>query len=399
MNTKKKLNILFLTARLPYPIIGGDRLKPYNIIKHLAKSHNVTLVSFYQGGEAPQEYTKALENLGAEVYAVPLYPIKAALNIFFTSLLKFPLEIGYYTQPKYKKLVDKLLSERNFDLGFSFFMRTAEYLKKEKFKRILMAEDCRTLYQKRSFEDSANIKQKLVRWWEFRMLKKYEPEIANYFDIVTLVTDEDINSMKAQNTNAKYKLLTNGVDIDYFTPPESSNQRNGVLFSGKMDVWANELMVKNIVEEIFPRILNEMPEAKLNIVGANPSKTIKSFQSNSISVTGTVPEVKPYLQNAQLFLHPHIGGSGIQNKLLEAMACECPVVTTPTGIQGIPATNYKDVLIGKDYDELAKHSIKILKNNDFSNQIGTNARKMIVETHSWDSVFISLEKLIEELGL
>jgi glycosyltransferase involved in cell wall biosynthesis len=203
--------------------------------------------------------------------------------------------------------------------------------------------------------------------------------------------------MKHNNGSVRYRLLTNGTDISYFSPPENSSGRKGILFSGKLDVWANVLMAENIVKNILPAIIKEIPGARLDIVGANPPKAILNLESDSVRIYANVPSVVPYLQNAELFLHPHTGGSGIQNKLLEAMACACPVVTTPTGIQGIPATNGKDVLIGANNSELASHALSLLRDKKLAANFGANARETIVSTHSWESVFETLDDIIYEI--
>src|SRR5574344_424207 len=217
-------------------------------------------------------------------------------------------------------------------------MRTAKYLKNEVgMKKILMAEDCRMLYQKRSYMESKNLIQKCIRLYEYFRLKKYEPEIMKKYDIVTFVTTNDINEMRKRLNTVDYRLLTNGTDVDFFVPPENFAQRNGILFAGKLDVWANVIMVQKIVKEIMPLIWKKLPEANLNIVGANPHNEILKFASKKVKIIPNVPSMLPYLQNASVFLHPHVGGTGIQNKLLEAMSCGTPVVTTPIGNQGIDA--------------------------------------------------------------
>ncbi|TAL67931.1 MAG: glycosyltransferase [Bacteroidetes bacterium] len=393
----KKLNILFLTARLPYPVIGGDRLKPFNILSYLAKEHNVTLVSFYQGKNVPDEYVNEMKKLGLEVHVILLNPVTASIRHFFKSFFKLPLEIGYYTQSEFKRIVDDLLNNKKYDLSFAFFMRTAEYLKNYKIKKILMAEDCRVVYQKRSYQSTKNIIQKLTRWWEFNRLLKYEPKIVEHFDLTTFVTEHDIDSMLNQNPTAKYRLLTNGTDINKFTTPQDFKQRKDILFAGKLDIWANVLMIRDIVNNILPEVRREIPDIKLNIVGANPSGEIKALESGSIKIIPNVPNMVPYLQNARVFLHPHVGGSGIQNKLIEAMACGCPVVTTKTGIQGIPATNGKDVLIGTSSEELAYNTLRLLKDDELAKTISENARKLIVGTHPWESVFEQLDKIMMEV--
>lgn len=392
------MRILFLTPRFPFPVVGGDRLKPYKVLSHLARNHRTTLVTFYQGHNLPDEYREEIEKLGVELFVVYLDPIKAGLRtIPLTLFSNQPLEIAYYNQPEFGYLVEKLVKERNFDLAFAFFMRTAEYLKHLPIKKILMAEDCRVLYQKRSYEESKNIKQKLVRFWEYKKLSEYEPEIVNFYDIVTLVTNNDIESMKLENPNGNYRLLTNGTDTEYFVPPENSERRNGILFSGKLDIWANVLMIEKIVNEIFPLVKEKVPQAKLKIVGSNPSKWIQSLESDSISIHKNVPTMLPYLQESELFLHPHSGGSGIQNKLLEAMSCACPVVTTKTGIQGIPVLNGESVLIGDTPEELANHTVSMLTNKELAKLMGYKSRKVILDNLSWDRVFKMLDDIIDEV--
>lgn len=391
---KNKLNILFLTARFPFPVIGGDRLKPYNLISHLAKHHNVTLVTFFHGSVIPEDYKKAMFDLGIDLHIVPLTSLIAGFNAT-KKLLKFPLEIGFYHSKKYKQIVDQLIHSKKFDIAFAFFMRTAEYLKNQDIKKILIAEDCRTLYQKRSYETSTNFLQKIVRLWEFKRLCKYEPKIVNHFNATTLVSTQDIDAMKKQNPKSKYFLLTNGTDIDYFKPDNNINRKD-IIFAGKIDVWANQLMIKKIVNDILPAIHKAIPDTKLNIIGANPPKSVLDLKSEKINVIGNVPEMLPYLQKAALFLHPHIGGSGIQNKLIEAMSSGCPVVTTPTGNQGINAEHGKHLLIGKNDSELAECAIKILLDKDFASMLSKNAREHIVNKLSWQSVFNELDKLISD---
>lgn len=394
------MRILFLTPRFPFPVVGGDRLKPYKVLSHLGKNYKTTLVTFYQGQKIPDEYKEEIEKLGVELFVVYLDPIKAGLRTLpLTLFSNQPLEIAYYNQPEFGFLVEKLTKERKFDLAFAFFMRTAEYLKHLPVKKILMAEDCRVLYQKRSYEESKNIKQKLIRYWEYKKLSSYEPKIVEYFDAVTFVTNNDIETMKLENPAGNYRLLTNGTDTDYFVPPQNPDKRKGILFSGKLDIWANILMIERIVKDIFPMIKQKVPEATLSIVGSNPPKRIESLESDSITLHKNVPSMLPFLQESQLFLHPHSGGSGIQNKLLEAMSCACPVVTTNTGIQGIPVKHLESVLIGKSNEEMAELSVQLLRDKDFALKIGESARKVILENLSWKRVFQMLDELIEEVVL
>jgi glycosyltransferase involved in cell wall biosynthesis len=392
----RRLKALFLTPRFPYPLIGGDRIKSYYLLKHLAKQHDTYLITFNHGGPASDSQIAAMNAIGVNVTSIPLNPIKAILRTGL-NLFRYPLEIGFYTQPEFLKAIKELNSSIQFDIGFAFFMRTAEYIKDYPFKKVLISEDCRTLYQYRSQKSSTNIIQKLVRYWEYKALSKYEPQITNLFDAVTLVTSEDMNALKELNPNAKIKLLTNGVDINCFTMPSEPNVRSGIIFTGKLNIWANQIMIKNIVRNIFPRIKAIHPEIKLKIIGANPPQSIKALANESIEIIENVPQMAPYLQRAALFIHPHEAATGIQNKLIEAMACGCPVVTTQTGVQGIQVENGKNVMIANDTEDMIQKCLLLLEDKELARQIGKNAHNLILETHSWDIVFRQMDEIIDEM--
>ncbi len=398
-DNNKKLNILFLTPRFVYPLIGGDRVKPFYLLSHLAKKHNVTLVSFFQGQDLPKSYIKTVQDLGLDLHYVVLNPVKAGANVLPRLLSKMPLEISYYYQPEYRKLANNLMKERDFDLGISFFMRTAEYIKKAKFKKILIAEDCRTVYQYRSYKESTDLKQRFIRWWEYKKLRKYEPHIVNFFDKTTLVSGEDVEGMKNLNSKADFSLLTNGVDIEAYKPPENQEARKGILFAGKLDVWANELTLRTIINDLMPIIRNEIEDIELFVVGAKPTTGIKEMakKHSFVKLYPDVPEMQPFLQSAQLFLHPHAGGSGIQNKLLEAMSCGCPVVTTPTGNQGIYGTHRENIMIGETIEDLGADTLEVLKDKELAEKLSINGRDWIVKTHSWDAVYNTVDDIINDV--
>ncbi|MEI6091703.1 MAG: glycosyltransferase [bacterium] len=393
----KSKNILFLTPRFPYPLIGGDKIKSYNLLKYLSKHHNVTLVSFNIDHSTTKEHIAAIEELGVKVIDVPL---NVKVGVFRTAgrlLTTAPLEVDFFTQPQFKKVVDDLLDNCDIDLAISFFMRTSGYLKNKSIPTILIAEDCRTLYMKRSYKESFNIFQKSVRYWEYRKLRNFEPKLMGNFDIVTFVTKEDIEYAKKQNPKPEYRLLTNGTDLTKFYPAENNKERKFILLTGKMDIWANHIMAKYIVKKIMPEVVKEVPNAKLMIVGANPTLDVRLLQSQYVEVTGNVPDLLPYLQKARVFLHPHSGATGIQNKLLEAMAAGCPVVTSNTGNQGIYAKHLQAALIANSTEEFVKYTIQLLKDDDLVEKLSKNCRKLIEETHSWEVVNEQMRGIIEEL--
>ncbi len=400
MPEQRKKNILFLTFRFPYPLYGGDRVKSYHILKHLAKNNNVTLVTFFQGEKLLDENIKAIEDLGIKLHVVPLKPIQAAIHSLFHNNPLNPLEINYYQQSQFQDLVDKVIKENHFDVGIAFFLRTASYIKKyTNLKKILIAEDCRILYQQRSYKESTSLLHKVVRYYEHKTLKRFEPKIVKYFDCVTFVTNEDMSEMSKYAPNINIKLLTNGTRTEYYLPDESIEKKH-ILFTGKMSLWANYLMVKKIVTHIMPTIWKEYPNIKLLVVGADPTKEVLRLASDKVEIHQNVPSFLPYLQRALAFIHPHKGGTGIQNKLLEAMSCGVPVITTKIGNQGINGVHRESIMLGETNEELTNYTLEILKDKELAEKISTNARKLIVDTHSWELIYQEMDNIIEEtLGI
>jgi glycosyltransferase involved in cell wall biosynthesis len=390
--------ILFLTPRYPWPLIGGDRVKAYHLLRHLAAQHNVILVTFNHGDHPTPEQRAAIEGLGVEVHAVPLAPFHAALASVRTFTTDLPLEITFYTRPDFRAIVDNLVVHRGIDLGISFFMRTAEYLRPyPALPKILIAEDCRVEYQTRSTEAARSPIQKLVRWWETRQLLRYEPVVIEEFDVTTFVSPEDITASTGLNARATYALVTNGVDMDRFAFHEGHAERQGLLFAGKLDVLANHLMATTIIRRILPSVREAVPNTTLTIAGAGPRRALRSLASTSIRIDADVPDLVPYFHRAAVFVHPHHGGSGIQNKVLEAMATGCPVVTTPSGLQGIEATHGVHAMIGNTPEELAAHVITILRDEYLRATLARNARQLMVDTHSWSHVFEQMDGVIDSV--
>lgn len=386
--------ILFLTPRYPWPLVGGDRVKAYYVLRHLARSHRVILVTFHHGHAPLPDARAALEHLGIDMHVVPLNPLRAGMAAARTFTTDLPLEIAFYTRPEFQREVDRIFAREHIDLGISFFMRTAEYIRHRDLPKILIAEDCRFEYQRRSSTATTSPHQKVIRWWETRKLRTYEPRIVHDFDMTTFVSPEDIEAMRHIEPTGRYAVVTNGVDLDRFRMVDGSDQRTGLIFTGKLDVLANQLMVRQLVRDVLPAVVRAVPDTVLTIAGANPPTAVSSLASSNIRIAGDVPDLVPYLHRAAVFVHPHHGGSGIQNKVLEAMAAGCPVVTTPSGMQGIDAVHEEHALIARTPEEMSRQVIRLLQDADLRQRLSRNARRLMEETHTWDVVGRQLDAVI-----
>ncbi len=405
-----KKNILFISPRYSLPFIGGDRLKQYYLIKYLSEKYNLTLITFYQGKETDLDKLKnPFEEMGAKVHIIKLNPFKQAIEVLKGMFSYKPVEISYYFSKEFENILGKELKITNYDISFSFFMRAGNYFTQKSIndiiqntnpnlKNILIAEDCRRIYMDRSYKSSKNIIQKIVRFWEAKTLKLYEPNILKYFDVTTLVSDADIENMQKDTNYSNFKLLTNGTDLQKFFP-DSYEIRQDLIFVGKLDVYANELMVRKIVEDIMPLIISKLPNVKLNIVGKNPNNYIKSLQSKNVILHEDVKDVNEYLQRSLIFIHPHYSGSGIQNKLIEAMASGTLVVTTPIGNQGINGIDGENLFLVNNDQEMVNKCLEIISNKEKYQNVSENAVNHIRENLSWERVYKDLEVIISGFKL
>ena len=395
----KRKNILFLTARFPFPLIGGDRIKSFHLLKHLSKKHDITLISCIHGEAPTPERLKPLTELGIKVHTVTVTPFKNGLRCIKTFWTNQPLEIAFYDDPAFHEIVQREIREQSFDLLIAFFMRTAEYIKHIPIPKLLIAEDCRVLYQSRSVSTTSNIVQKFIRSWEVMKLKSYEPSIIEQFDCVTCVTETDIRAMQESKPNAQYALLTNGIDLEAM-PASSEEQlrtRKGIVFIGLLQVHANEMMALHIANDMFPSIRNAIPNTTLSIVGSDPGKAILELEGNGISIHPNVDVIEDHYYNAAIFLHPHKGASGIQNKALQALAMGCALITTKSGSQGIPIVHGEHAFIAQNDQEMSHYAIELLNNDELRICMAMNGRRLIEEHFSWDAIFNELDTITSDL--
>ena len=391
------LNILVTTPHFPYPMIGGERIKLFNLIKHLSENNKLFLVSLDRGYEIRDEYVDVVKNLGIETFTYKINSLTATLKAGFFSIFRNPLEIEYFNNSGFNDKIKEIVSKHKIDLIINLFVRTAESVKSIPVKKILLAEDCRSYYQKRTADVTDKLFEKIRRNYDSKKLAKYESEIMNHFDITTVVTDDDLLQMRKLNSDAKIRIFSQGVDSEYFKPANPHESGQNILFLGKLDMLANIMMVRSLTENIFPLILQKLPSAKLIIAGSSPGSEILKLQSESIIINSNPNNIAECYQNSSIFIHPHQGGSGIQNKVLEAMSSGCVVITSPSGANGIDIENGINAYIANDYQEFAEIAVELLQNPEKRQFIGNNARQYIIQNKSWKSELDNFDKIMYEL--
>ncbi len=391
--------ILFLSHRFPYPPIGGDRVKAYHLLRHLASWADVDVISLDEAGTA----SKDPPGLAAvrSIRSVPFNKMRAALRIIQSLATKRPIEFAYYRAPEMRQAVDEALTKNQYDLVISFFLRTAECVTAwTKTPKLLIAEDARIILQERASERFALSPQYVVRKIDALKLRKFEPRVMSQgFDLVTFVAREDESRIREADASIPTAILSNGVDLAEFGFSLAPRAME-VVFAGHLGVYHNVVMATRLIERIFPLIRKAVPDARLTIVGKDPSSALASTiaRTNGATLEANVPDVKPYLRRASVFVHPQDVGAGIQNKLLEAMAIGTPVVTSAVGASGIEGVvNEKHALVRESDAEFAAAAIALLRDEEKRMRIAASARHLIEQRYSWEHVFEKLDQIVRHL--
>ncbi len=399
--TKQNLNIIFVTPYRPDIV----RVRPYQFIRYLSKlGHKVTLVYY----DSPDKLIpgEELKSICQNIYAFPLTKLRAIVNCSFCLLTKKPLQSAYgFNKKMANQLSDLILNDKG-----SFDLIHFEHLRSVEFGRNLLINNPRSrinmvwdsvdsithLFRQAAKQHPMWAGRKFLEF-ETNRTAKYEPYFASLFNkvLVTSKKDQQIfyELLQKENLKADINVVANGVDLEYFGVTQTrTREKDTLVISGKMSYHANQRMVEKIVLEIMPLIWQKKPSVKLWVVGQNPSQEIINFGSDPrILVTGYVDDIRPYLMNATIAVAPLAYGAGIQNKILEAMACSTPVIASPIALQALSAIPGRDLLSAEDTQSFADAVIGLLSDSDRCEKIGNAGRLFVENHHTWK---IATEKLV-----
>jgi sugar transferase (PEP-CTERM/EpsH1 system associated) len=392
------MNILYLSLRFPYPPHSGDKIRTYNVLKHLSRKHSISFVSFNQSPDEIKHIEK-IQNFCSQVSTVRFSKTRAYSNCILNSLSEEPFQVAYWHSPEMQKTIDKLMDKDGFDLVHTQFFRTAQYIIKYTDKpKLLDSGDSFWLNLSRRAKLDRSLAWPLLKL-EASKVKVYETQIAKWFDHVTMVSPLDMQCLLSNDSSLPVSVVPMGVDIDYYQPGADAYEMN-LLFTGTIRYFPNKDAVLYFYSEIFPLIKKAIPNIKFFVVGNYPPKNIVRLASNSdIIVTGHVEDVRPYFDKSAVFVCPLRSGSGMQAKILEAMAMGVPVVTTSMGATALDAVDGKDIIVADNPKSFADKTIELVKNRDLRDYIAQNARKLVEEKYEWSTIVERFNEIYENIRM
>lgn len=412
------MKILYLCHRIPFPPNKGDKIRSFNEIKHLSRNHEIHLGCLADNPD-DTKYERDLKEYCEKVAVFPLNLRKAKINGVLSILRGKPLSVGYFYRKELQHTINVWHSETNYDAMICFSSPMAEYLfrsplLKQRFNPInpsnpriptLLMDFCDVDSDKWvQYSRKTSFPFNMVYRLEGKLLLVYEKKINRLFDHSIFVSDQEGKLFVKLNATARnVTTIRNGVDYDYFCSQAVSRQPSAIshnktpvlLFTGAMDYHANVDGVVWFCREIFPKIKEEFPEARLYIVGSKPTPEVKELEkAGGVVVTGFVEDIREYYQIADISVIPLRIARGVQNKVLEAMSMGKAVVCTEKANQGIAAQDGRHVYLADSSPDFAKAVTSLIKDQKSREGFGKEARAFIVENFNWSGNMGGLESLL-----
>jgi sugar transferase (PEP-CTERM/EpsH1 system associated) len=391
-------DLIFLSHCMPYPPDKGEKIRAWNILRHLARTHRVHLGCVVPAA-ADMAHVPVLQEICASVGAFPIDPFRQKLRALAHARPGKPLMPDCYTSPALKGWVDRTVAATDPALLYIYTVAMAPHALHLAVRKLLDAVDIDS-EKWAEYAQTAAFPGRLIWAREGRTLLAYEKRVAAACEATLFVSPAEAARFAALAPALADTVdwVENGVDLERFSPhlafasPFTSAGPH-LVFTGHMDYWPNADAVTWFARDILPRIRQSLP-AEFWIVGANPTAAVRSLAAqDGVHVTGRVADTRPFLAHADLCVCPLRIARGIQNKVLEAMAMGRPVLASAAAFEGVRAVAGRDLLVASDAPAFADAALAILRGQH--NDIGGNARLAMVANYAWDATLAKLDAIVE----
>jgi glycosyltransferase involved in cell wall biosynthesis len=394
------MNIMWVLPYAPTPI----RTRPYNLIRSLVeRGHQLTLAVVWETEEEQVELER-LAATGVKVVSEKLDKLHSLTGLGQAMFTGKPLQSRYSWIPRLADRMVYLLDEEHFDAVHVEHLRGAEFgLTARKVlggrgKAGLVvwdSVDCISLLFEQARRNSRSGFGRWVTSFELPRTRKYERYLVEVFrkTLVTAPNDKLVLEHLAGKALPQVEVLPNGVDLEYFCPIGTPKTRNEVVFSGKLSYHANVSAALHLVKQVMPRVWAERPEVKVVLAGKDPAPVLCQLARNDprVEVTGSLPDLRPILRRVTVAATLVTYGAGIQNKVLEAMACGTPVIASSQAISGLNTAASQAVFVSDGIQEQAKGILQVLNDEVLQRKLAEAGRAFVETWHDWQKV---TEKLV-----
>ncbi|MFC1711447.1 glycosyltransferase [Patescibacteria group bacterium] len=394
------MKVLMLTPYLPYPLYSGGQIRTYNLLKNLANKHEITLFSFIRSDEE-KEHLPQLKKFCYKVAVFKRRPAWDKQNILMAGFSPFPfVMIATYLSLSVRKAISEELRKRSYDLIHAEPFYMMPNIPKIDIPILLVEQTIEYMVYKKFADDFKYSFIRPILYYDVFKLKFWEEFYWRKATSLIAMSQEDKEIMKKSAPKKNIDVVANGVDIDFFAKAKYKKPSTPiVLFVGNFKWLPNKDAARFLTFKIWPEIKKKVPKAKLWIVGRNPTSRIKALASKrDVIVDDSISDIRQAFGKASVLLAPIRNGRGTKYKVLEAMASKLPVVSTSLGIDGIDVENGKQVLVANSALDLAKETIKIIKDPELGRELSNAAFKLIKEKYNWKIIAEDLDIVYKNIG-
>lgn len=402
--SKKKVRILWLKTELLHPIDKGGKIRTYQMLKELKKTHRITYLTLDDGAADADALGKASE-YAHETVAVAhgtaaKFSAKFYLELAQNTVSELPYFMQKYVSAAMREAIEKRATRKNFDVVVcDFLMPAVNMPERLDVPTVLFQHNVEATIWRRHFEVQTNAVKRLYLKNQWRKSVDYERETCRKFDFVAAVSKEDADTMRADYGVENVADVPTGVDTEFFKRDDAIEKNPfDLVFTGSMDWLPNEDAIDWFAREIYPLVKAKIPRASLTVVGRNPFASLveMSRKDASIRVTGRVEDVRPFMTEASVYVVPLRIGGGTRLKIYEAMAMRLPIVSTSVGAEGLPVKDGEEIVLRDTPQAFADAVVELLNDKNRAQKIGAAAEKTVRENFGWRAVAEAFADICEK---
>lgn len=395
------MKILMLTPYLPYPLLSGGQIRTYNLLKKLATKHDITLFALIKDDEERQ-YIGELEKYCTKVKVFNRSKKPFTFHNVMTALFSsYPFLVIRNLAPKTIDAIRQELSDNHYDLIHAETFYMMPHLPKTTIPTILVEQTIEYLgYESYAKKAPAFLRPLLNT--DIDKIKRWEKYYWQKCDKLIVMSEDDKNFIADKLGSAnKIEVVSNGVDSDWFNQKQRHLPSVPTILSvGTFNWLPNVEAVNFLVHKVWPLIKQQVPKAKLLIVGNNPTKQVFNYEKtdSQITVAGRIPDIRDAFKRSHVLVAPVFSGKGTRYKILEAMASGTPVVATTIAVEGLEVAHQTHVLTSNTAEGLADYATKVLRDRDLWTKLSTNGYSFVMKHYNWDVISKKLDQIYQDIG-
>jgi len=396
------MRILFLSPRLPHRRVRSGYAIVHQRIRRLAaRGHEIGVAAFIS--PADLDYVQELRESVFRLKTLPAPAAPPPAARVLRALIGPPLPFRAWSCPAMRRLVGDLVEEDRYDAVIAEFSVMGQFLDRNPWlpatRTVVSCHQCATVASQKRCELLGYTPAGLLERARRDRIRDYEFRLYRAVDRVLVLTPQERYQLLHYAPDVRTAVIPYGVDTETFRPADGGASPDGIVFTGYYADEPNRDAVYWFIETVWPRLRDGHPKLKFYLVGPNPTPAMLGYarRDPNIIVTREVEDVREYLNRAAVYVCPVRMGSGMRGKILEAMACGTPVVTTSLGAEGIPAQPGENCLLADDPAFMAQQIELLLGDEALRRTLAANARRMVVERLSWEITVQKLEEMLLRL--